>query len=912
MCTASAVQARGPSTVRQLELAPLLPNPPPAITWEVNPDICDFCLAEHRLSSFVDCPTRYGSISAKVLRLWQKIPPWQPERPCDELFIFTDGSYTAANQKPTWAVVLVARQGQGIGRIGVRAGVAQGPRHCCQHLHRVPSAYDGELEAAMHGLAVAAANPCATCHIGIDCSSALQVVQGLSTTDAADKVARAAVGLKALLAMQSKRIYLHKVLAHDNCALNDMADAAAKAVERDPAATTATTEFEHIWSAINEGIVDHLWMVPDCPHTATSLPPLREDGTWSRANCQISCPRPLARLFGMHPEDTPTETAELCFRLLQYNPLSIRGGGASELIEIGLRKHKIDIAGFQETRLDMRGISTNGSYWILSAACTDKGIGGAQLWIRHSKHWDRQAFSIVHAEPQILIVIGTYQGVRLHLVSAHAPPACSPEPVILNWWSHLSTTLHRAPSVCVPLLFVDANATFARETGRQETAGSRPLCANSKQLLQLASTKGLHLSPQSLKTGEPLQSWTSPQGHRKLIDYLAVPDNWEPAFEACPTPCLGDLHADIDHQPVMAQVTARVQAQIERRGPSLETRLWRTHSVAAAAACTCPIVHWEADSTAHVDALHKHLHGSVSAHTVLGAELPRNPALSASTLAMVRKHRHLRRCTRHAVRTADKAFLQLCLHAWAYKSQTDRKTRVAAARCWAAQYRQGKQMRRAMWWDKAEFTRAGIQAARSAGPSAFAHKLRAILRTGRRYRAPPLLPCLSDEANCPMTKDAVADSFGAYFAKAERAKPQPIADLLQLSCQARPVEGCLQGKNLPCLAELAAGFASLQKGRAPGLSGLVPEVFRSNPLMLAIHYYPVMCKLLLRDPAPFQWRGGASVCVPKPGKPATQHQGYRAIMLFECDNKALQKAMRPSLLQAMHCMSVPDQMGGQV
>ncbi|CAE7243520.1 unnamed protein product, partial [Symbiodinium necroappetens] len=846
-------QDRDSGVVQQIELSSLIPVPPPAITWEVNPEICDFCLAAHSLSSMEGCPSRYGKIPTRVLSLWNKIPLWHPGRPCDELFLFTDGSYTAANRKPTWAVVLV--------------------------------------------------------------------IQGLSMTTATDKVARAAIGLKALLATQGKQIYLHKVLAHDNCALNDMADAAAKAVERDPAVTASALTFENFWSAINEGIVDHLWMVPDCPHTAASMPPLREDGTWSRANCQISCPKPLTRLFGMQPEESQCGIADICLRLLQYNPLSLRGSGATELMEIGLRKHKIDVAGFQETRLDMKGISTIGSYWVLSAACTDKGIGGAQLWIRHSKHWDRQAFSIVHAEPQILIVIGTYRGVRVQLVSAHAPPACSPEPAILDWWSHFSTTLHRAPPGCAPLLFLDANATFAREAGVQETVDSKPTCANSKQLLQLASAKGLYLSPHSLKTGEALQSWTSPQGHKKLIDYLAVPDNWEPAFEACPTPCLGDLHADIDHQPVMAQVTAKVQARVDQKGPSLEAKIWGNpvnHQVAAAAACTCPIVQWETDSTAHVDTLHRHLHGVVSAQAVIDTKPPRNPALSAPTLALIRAHRHLRRCTRHAMRTADRAFLQLCLHAWAYKDRTasrllaaDRRDRIAAARRWATQYRHGKQMRRAMWRDKAEFTRAGIQEARSAGPSTFAHKLRAILRTGRRYRAPPLLPCLSDEPECPMTKDAVADSFGAYFAKAERAKSQPVAALLQRSCQARPVEGCLTGKNLPCLAELAAGFASLQNGRAPGLSGLVPEVFRSNPLMLAIHYYPVMCKLLLRDPAPFQWRGGASVCVPKPGKPATQHQGYRAIMLFECDNKALQKAMRPSLLGAMDRMSVPDQMGGR-
>ena len=211
---AEASQDRGPGKVHRLELSSLLPVSPPAITWEVNQDICDFCLAAHSLSSMTGCPSRYGKIPNKVLGLWNKIPLWCPEQPCNELFVFTDGSYTAANRKPTWAVVLVARQGKRLGRIGVVAGAAQGPQHSHPNLQRAPSAYDGELEAAMHGLAIAAANNCPVCHIGIDCSSALQVIQGLSATTAADKVARAAIGLKALLATQGKQIYLHKVLAH--------------------------------------------------------------------------------------------------------------------------------------------------------------------------------------------------------------------------------------------------------------------------------------------------------------------------------------------------------------------------------------------------------------------------------------------------------------------------------------------------------------------------------------------------------------------------------------------------------------------------------------------------------------------------------------------------------------------------
>ena len=82
-------------------------------------------------------------------------------------------------------------------------------------------------------------------------------------------------------------------------------------------------------------------------------------------------------------------------------------------------------------------------------------------------------------------------------------------------------------------------------------------------------------------------------------------------------------------------------------------------------------------------------------------------------------------------------------------------------------------------------------------------------------------------------------------------------------------------------------------------------------MVLAIHYFPVVCKLFLRDPSPVQWRGGLSISVPKPGKPGDLHHGYRAIMLLESDNKAVQKAVRPQLLEALPRLGTPDQMGGR-
>ena len=212
----------------------------------------------------------------------------------------------------------------------------------------------------------------------------------------------------------------------------------------------------------------------------------------------------------------------LDFRLMQYNALSLKGAGALELFAAGLRRSRVDIAGVQETRLRHDGLSTQGDFWVLSAPASPKGVGGAQVWVRKQAAWDAKAFSVVHKEAQLLVVLGSFQGVRLLLVSAHAPPTDSPEADLQAWWQHLCTVLHRTPASCVPIIFVDANATFQRDPTDPGTAMATPTCRNARHLRHFAESRGLGLTPQAFPTGEPLVSWISPSGKRKLIDYMQI------------------------------------------------------------------------------------------------------------------------------------------------------------------------------------------------------------------------------------------------------------------------------------------------------------------------------------------------------------------------------------------------------
>ncbi|CAE7834192.1 ggact.2, partial [Symbiodinium necroappetens] len=847
------------STRRQIVLADLVEKPKAAVTWGVNGDICEACFADHVIPGFIEQVPPLSNLECTASRQWSYLSDWNPSQPCDELFMFTDGSFFPGSPFASWAVVIIARQGGHIGRVGMRAGLARGPVHGSSEVRPELSAFDGELEAALHALAVAAAIPCPLVHVGVDCAAAIDVIQGQVALKPQDDVAHAAVAVRALLMMQGKTVLVQKVLAHAGCALNGLADAAAKSVLKQGSAPT--DDFSAFWAAISEGVVAKLWLVPSHPLTACTLPHLNDSGSWSQASCAVKRTTPLDRIFGTHPQVVPSQQVDLRLRILQYNALSLRGAGATDLIAQGLAKHRVDVAGLQETRLKTEGITTLDDFWVLHSPCTKQGHGGAQIWVRRSKHWDRQAFAILHKEPQVLVALGVFKGVRVLLVSAHALPACSPDADLQEWWGHYDTILHKSPANCIPIFMMDANATFAGGAEIADTHQCRPTCGNSSRLLELASRRGLCLSPQQTPTGEQLFSWTSPKGHRKLIDYVAWPHEWAAHGNVCPGVLLGDLHEDIDHQPVCLDLCASLMAPQQVARNSLDARMWQNPcaaTTAAVAALACPPVPWIADSTTHVDCIHRI---SVDAANMRQGWLT-GPICSYVYMPGALEHARIITCVFMIGNIAG--VLQVPGH------DNIGMPNGCERQC-------GKTRQRS---------------------------------PGRRYRAPALLPSLTGEPGGPVTKEDVADSFGKYFAIAERAEPLPVSELVQTS-RSNGTAPCFDGDALPTLSRLASGFASLQKGRAPGLSGIPSEVFRSNPMLLAIHYFPVVCKLLLRDPSPVQWRGGLSVSVPKPGKPGDLHQGYRAIMLLEGDNKAVQKAVRPQLLEALPRLGTPDQMGGR-
>ncbi|CAE7405639.1 unnamed protein product, partial [Symbiodinium sp. CCMP2456] len=722
-----------------------------------------------------------------------------------------------------------------------------------------PSAYDGELEALLHAQAIGISASTSECHFGSDCQSALAAAFGFCSFKAGSQLPAAAIGLAATLTAQGKQLLLHKIEAHSGCAFNSLADEIAKHAGTTGQSLPDSADWSSLQAAVTEAVLERAWLATPDSIFAATLPPLQGDGTWSKPNAEVRSSAPnllppyLCKVTG------EVQTVALDLRLLTYNALSVRGATARALICTGLRKHRIDLAGLQETRDRADGISSCEEFWVLAAPCDKGGHFGVQLWLRKAAGWDRTSFAIVHADPRVLIVVCTIRGVKLVLVCAHAPTSVTGDEAIGSWWSHLTRLLAKVPKVCAPLLFIDANARFEPHSSHRHTLDAAPSNFNATCLRQFAVDMGLHLSAQQDEQGRPLHSWRSPKGTTSLIDYVGCPIDWKNGHSTIGNVDLADLHADWDHLPIHTRLRAHIETTVPSSRTKIAPKDLQTEEGqirAIHAVTSAPLVPWTDTCTTHVETLQSSMIRSMQDVQHTAQPAARNPAISQATLGLIRLRRHMRRCLRTVNRRSDMGFLHLCLQAWKHGTHPPQEfykeaktARLNMARSYHGLAVVDKQLRQAMMNDRAQFARVArrqIEQSRQAGPAEFAHRMRAILRTGRKFRPPPLLPALTKEPEAPCLADDVKDTFAKHFAIAERAVETEVQGLnteVSVACPGNRHDGTA----VPSIAALTNGFASLKRSKAAGLSGLPSEAFLGAPLTAALRYWPAIAKELLRD-----------------------------------------------------------------
>ncbi|CAE7734509.1 unnamed protein product [Symbiodinium sp. CCMP2592] len=789
-------------------------------------------------------------------------------------------------------------------RVGTRCGVVP-------QADGTPSAYRGEIRAILHALATAAAWDVSAVFLGGDCQAALDGVFGNAQLAEGDTAGRAAQSLVFFGYSRGMAITPLKVTAHQGCAFNDAADALAKAANAlQPAVPLFHSDcFE---ACVAEGTFHHLWMLVGDSYSRVQLPWKDDSGSWTRAACNT----PASTLASSAPFCCAPPEPESCSieaTLITYNCLSVRGLAARELMDRGLHKHHCAAAGLQETRDPEEGISSTENFWVIGSAwCVRQSVPIIP---------DRRSFSVFHSEPRILIVLARLGDLRFAYVVAHALTSMKPDNQIEAWWTRLRQLCARVPPGHAIVAFLDANAHFAKDATCADTLQARPLNANARFLHDFCTQLQLCPSAQQDPQRVPLVSWRSPaQDYERLLDYVCVPFGWIAGFETCPQFCLGDLRADWDHKPIMA----RLQAKVDLSSPRPRHRFTAADlssdtglHAAAKALASMPAIPWSVDATTHVDFIHQWMTMSLASALPKAKAKPRNPAISQPTLELILTRRQLRTVHRRLQWQSGRYALFQCFQAWrgnlpSAQSATLPLVRLASrlARTHFGMAALNRAVRDGLSQDRAEFVRRQTENARELGPMEFAHRIRAVLRMGRRYKAPQLLRGLTTPAGVAHTDSEILQVLGQHFAGPERATQQSGPQLLQHFDRTLPVQGTLDLSDMPGIADIASGVLALKPHKASGMSGLPAEAFKAAPLLAARALFPVMAKMIVRSRAPLQFSGGLACAIPKSKLQASKPTGWRSILLLEPSGKAIQKALRQKLVGFLDAGRAKGQYGG--
>ena len=856
---------------------------------------------------------------------------WDTSEPFSRVVLYTDGSFKPGVAAVSYAVVALVEVG-GQWRFAGHFARAIPATQLGEAVSI--SAHTAELCGMIHARLINACVGKAPCLIRYDCQSAAQVMRFASATGA--PLDRAASWLDAVCLTLGISADWEYVAGHHGEPWNECADHVAKH-QLQKWAAEHHAEPDIIAGILHEGWAPWLWISIASRHCPSSWPTPCADGRFvndAPSTCASAAPL-------LQHQQTPQAKATFCFRIATYNTLSLKVPGQTECLDEHFGRF-CSILGLQETRQEHAGVE-HGNHFLRFSSAACQGQGGCQIWLSKSRHpgadgnrqalrWRADSFVIHHSDPRCLAISGKAGDTHFGIVSAHARVSNSDDECLLSFWRQLTSVIGKLPERAVKLVMVDANATFNAERRVEEYY--QPVESNAHALLRMAAQTRLALSDLWDVHGQEIKTWCSPTGYSKALDFIMVPRSMAQYMTTVGADrSLVDMFAGIDHRPLLVDMAVALQAHnVERSKRSYDVKAMNTPQGQAKLRRifqNAPAVDWSVHASDHWEMLKAYLVKECSQDFPARLRSPRKTYISDELWDMIVNLRQLRSQLRYRHQHVRRSSLYHAFQAWALQcdrcqwygrfpeasSCRDRvrKQDHAIAGLWGQIAIIKRDIKLKIRECQAEQARQAFAQAREEGPGAVASLMVTLMRSGRRYRPSATLPPIRDSDGTTLTDQAaVFKVLGEHFARAERAtsvSPQQFIQMYQ-----RPsgqTGGVIDGAGVPNVADLAIAFRKTKSGKAPGPSGLVPEIFRSAANPAAAAMYPVFLKQLMRGETPIDFLRSFICPIPKPGNDATTAAGWRSIALQEIPHKAVSSMIRKYLVQALDRVASPLQLGGR-
>ena len=334
-----------------------------------------------------------------------------------------------------------------------------------------------------------------------------------------------------------------------------------------------------------------------------------------------------------------------------------------------------------------------------------------------------------------------------------------------------------------------------------------------------------------------------------------------------------------------------------------------------------PVVGWQVDLDVHVQLINDHLYSGLKQNFVKSKQLPRQPQVSEEQWGAIRCRRQARRIAHRSRCLRGRTWLHALFGAWrgcvdalaANKAsrvfQKLAAARIVEARCGRVIQACGGMLKRLRSRDDASYAKQVMCSARKDGPEALAKAMRAVLKTGRKYRAPKVAAPLRVDGVSVVDKVEQLVLLEEHFALPENGSKTTVAELLEVGSACAVGVGDLDGKDMLTMAELTAGFLKLKPNRAAGMSTIPAEAYSGAASAAAAAHWPVLLKAYQAGRLPLLWRGTRAIALAKPQKDPTSLQGWRNIALFDAASKGICKAVRTRLLDVLKRVTTKGQHG---
>ena len=580
----------------------------------------------------------------------------------------------------------------------------------------------------------------------------------------------------------------------------------------------------------------------------------------------------------------------------------------AESLYYQFEEHGIDLIGLQETRCKEEGHRRIGSYHVLSAAATPRGLYGVQLlirarWTQHDVQIMHQDIRILASSPRFLIAAVHTSDVRLIIIVAHAPSHDGSDHV-KKIWSEISHSIPARYHRWTTIALVDANARVgslctsavgAHQCEEQNAGGE----VFHEWLLQ-----NQLYAPQTMEechTGDG-KTWSHATGKGARLDYVLVSQ-------------------DISRHRIRTSIDDSIDLAITREDHKcVKAELWydgwqashpqSSHPAPSVLESQSPT--WATDVHTHAAHL-QHLFAQDNPSRP--KKFRRKPHLTDSTWTLICAKRDHFMKARDAARTQRQGLLRAIFSAWRDQTSNPFCCQKWMKKCdmtiaWHQHQAKclGSQVQKACRQDDVQFyEELAQQTAHVAheNPAKVWDCIRPLLPKTRRKRESSLRCCgPTVEERC------------AYYSSLEAGEFHSYDYALQQCCEVQKSKGPevpleIQLCNLPSRVSIEHLCRKVKTGKAHGLDGIHPEFWHEHGVQVAEQLCMLFSKAWLTAAEPHQFKGGRLFSISK-RQASRRVEDLRGIMILDGLGKLYHTYLRAKLMETAQHWRQPMQLGGYV